>query len=117
MTRFEPRTSGIGSDRSSNWATTTAVQTICLLRLSLFPSLSLSLLLSTFWTKIFIPESLKRQIPTYESNLSIIQLGRIQRLKSFQNFLLVVSKPIFAPSFEESESFLFRTSSKSVIKI
>ena len=24
MTGFEPRTSGIGSDRSTNWATTTA---------------------------------------------------------------------------------------------
>ena len=28
MTRFEPRTSGIGSDRSTNWATTTAQQII-----------------------------------------------------------------------------------------
>ena len=26
MTGFEPRTSGIGSDRSTNWATTTAQQ-------------------------------------------------------------------------------------------
>ena len=25
MTGFEPRTSGIGSDRSTNWATTTAL--------------------------------------------------------------------------------------------
>ena len=25
MTGFEPRTSGIGSDRSTNWATTTAI--------------------------------------------------------------------------------------------
>ena len=27
MTGFEPRTSGIGSDRSTNWATTTAQPT------------------------------------------------------------------------------------------
>ena len=27
MTGFEPRTSGIGSDRSTNWATTTAQYT------------------------------------------------------------------------------------------
>ena len=26
MTEFEPRTSGIGSNRSTNWATTTAQQ-------------------------------------------------------------------------------------------
>ena len=26
MTGFEPRTSGIGSDRSTNWATTTALK-------------------------------------------------------------------------------------------
>ena len=26
MTGFEPRTSGIGSDRSTNWATTTALE-------------------------------------------------------------------------------------------
>ena len=32
MTGFEPRTSGIGSDRSTNWVTTTA-QPICILEL------------------------------------------------------------------------------------
>ena len=29
MTGFEPRTSGIGSDRSTNWATTTAAHIFC----------------------------------------------------------------------------------------
>ena len=30
MTGIDPRTSGIQSDRSSNWATTTAISKICL---------------------------------------------------------------------------------------
>ena len=30
MTGFEPRTSGIGSDRSTNWATTTSLKQILL---------------------------------------------------------------------------------------
>ena len=46
MTGFEPRTSGIGSDRSTNWATTTA-QSFAIFKGKVYSNLKLKI----FWSK------------------------------------------------------------------
>ena len=83
MTGFEPRTSGIGSDRSTNWATTTAQRlNVC----------------------IAANVTSKKSPNVYKSCLKMISLEKLKILTPLQKLpknVIDLCKLIFATGFEK----------------